>query len=84
MNQNKPEILYPCEWHYRIIGAVEETLRKVVESVTLGKKYTLVSSNQSSGGKYLSLQLSVIVNNEEERIAIFNALKASPDIKMVL
>lgn len=84
MNQNKPEINYPCEWHYRIIGSVEGPMRKAAETVATGKQYKLVSSNQSSGGKYLSLQLTVLVENENERVAIFEALKASPEIKMVL
>lgn len=84
MNQNKPEINYPCEWHYRIIGTIEESMRKAAESVSIGKKYNLVASNQSSGGKYFSLQLSVLVENEEERLAIFEKLKANPEIKMVL
>ncbi len=84
MTQNKPEITYPCEWHYRIIGTVEGPMRKAAESVALGKQYKLIASNQSSGGKYLSLQLTVLVENESERIAIFDALKNHPEIKMVL
>jgi len=84
MAHDKPEILYPTQWHYRIIGTTEEPIRNVIDSVMGGKNYNVALSNQSSGGKYLSFLLTTVVDSEEERVSIFESLKASDEIKMVL
>ncbi len=84
MADDKPEILYPSEWHYRIIGTAEEPIRNVIESVMGNKKYKVTASNQSSGGKYLSFLLTTIVDSEVERVSIFESIRSSEDIKMVL
>jgi putative lipoic acid-binding regulatory protein len=35
---NKPEIQYPCEWHYTVIGAKESLMRDAVAVVFWGKR----------------------------------------------
>lgn len=84
MSQDKPEIVYPCEWAYRIIGLAEEPIKNVVASVVGERNYTLKSSNQSSSGKFVSMALEMIVDSEEERVSIYESIKASDDVKMVL
>ncbi len=84
MAEQKPEITYPCEWPYRIIGTSEVPIRNSVSSILGDKNYTLVASKKSSGGKYISFALSLIVDSEEERLEIFEELKMSNEIKMVL
>ncbi len=84
MEQEKPDITYPCQWSYRIIGTHEAPIKNSVEALVTDKKYKLVSSNTSSSGKYVSMALSLIVDTEEERLSLFNALKANDEIKMVL
>ncbi len=84
MAEQKPEITYPCQWAYRVIGMSEEPLRNTIESILVGKKYSLKASNSSSGGKYLALALELVVDSEAERLDIFDSLKASDEVKMVL
>lgn len=84
MAEEKADITYPCEWGYRIIGTDKESMKSCVSSLVKEKEYSLKESNQSSSGKYTSLILSLIVESEEERVSLFNALKADEQIKMVL
>jgi hypothetical protein len=80
----KPNIEYPCEWSYRIIGKEESLLREAAVSVAGDRTYTLKKSNTSAGGKYVSLHLTVTVTDEDERLRIFGELKQCPPVKMVL
>lgn len=84
MADDRPDIVYPTQWLYRIIGTSENPIRNVIESVMQNKSYSATLSNQSSGGKYLSILLTTIVDSEAERVEIFESLKASDEIKMVL
>jgi len=84
MEQEKADINYPCQWSYRIIGTDETPIKNSVAALITDKKYTLTSSNKSSGGKYVSMVLSLIVDNEDQRVSLFDALKANNEIKMVL
>jgi len=78
----KQEITYPCTWSYKIIGLDREAMDREVRTILDRKKYTLTDSNKK--GKYLSLNLSLIVESESERNSLFNSLKESPVIVMVL
>ncbi len=80
----KLELEYPCSWKYKIIGAERKKLEEAIHSVILERAHTLKHSNVSKTGKYVSLNLDLIVQNEDERTFLFEALKAHQDIKMVL
>jgi putative lipoic acid-binding regulatory protein len=80
----KVEIDYPCSWSYRIIGADVQSLESAVSEILGERKYTIVPSNSSSGGKYHALKLSLTVLNEDERLFIFQQLKENDAIKFVL
>jgi uncharacterized protein len=84
MSEPKPEINYPCSWAYRVIGTDAVPMKNAIESIVSKKRYELKDSNQSSGGKYTSMALSLVVDSEEERLSIFDSLKASDEIRMVL
>ena len=84
MSQESPEITYPCEWGYRVIGTTEEPMRNSIASILGDKNYSISRSNVSKGGKYLSLSLTLVVDSEVERIEIYESLKANGEIKMVL
>ncbi|MDD5584874.1 MAG: DUF493 domain-containing protein [Candidatus Omnitrophica bacterium] len=78
------KINYPCEWEFRIIGAHEELLKAAVSEILVNKKYDLSFSNQSRGGKYISLALKTFVESEEARNNIYIALRKHAVIKSVL
>lgn len=84
LNKKRPDIDYPTEWQYKIIGSdVDEMLSAVEESI-IGLDYQVVPSNVSSNEKYFSLNISLIVPSEIVRDIIFQKLSNHPAIKFVI
>ncbi len=82
--KEKPDIEYPCPWLYKVIGIDENALRKAIETI-LGKKNILITkSHTSSGGKYRSLNVEVVVEDEKSRLSNYNNLKNHAAVKVVL
>ncbi len=80
----KPVIEYPCQWLYKVIGKDEEKLRLALTEIIVHPTCDISYSNSSSKGKYLCLNVEVTVQNEDERNAIYLALKEHPHVKIVL
>ncbi len=78
------EIEYPIRWTYSMIGFEEKEMRAAAKFAVGEKEHTITKSNRSSGGKYISMQLVLIVDDEAERLAIFELLKHDKALKMVL
>jgi len=78
------ELNYPCDWRYKLIGHSLEDLQTAVHDVLQGREHQLEHSNVSKSGKYISLNLDILVHNEEERQFFYEALKSHQSIKMVL
>lgn len=83
-NSKKPNIEYPCNWDYKVIGTDVDEMIKLIEQSVAGMDYKISSSNVSSKGKYFSLNLTVFVSSEVIRDIIFEKLKASEFVQMVL
>ena len=83
-SKDKAEIEYPCSWNYKVIGLDVEDLQKAVAVILGEQKYLLTHSRSSSGGKYQSMHLETVVDSEDRRNAIFNALQNHAAIRMVL
>ncbi len=75
---------YPCTWSFRLIGSDADQIRKSVEEYMRDSTYTLVASNTSSSGKYVSLNLETVVADESARNKIYEDLKKLPSLKMIL
>jgi putative lipoic acid-binding regulatory protein len=75
---------YPCNWCYKVIASEREALEKAVRDVIDEREHKLTHSNKSKTGKYTSMNLDLLVHNEDDRTFIFEALKKHQDIKMVL
>ena len=80
----KLELDYPCDWRYKVIGEEREKLEQAIRDVILERTHKIEHSKASSGGKYISLNLDLLVHNEDDRQFIFEALKAHQHVKMVL
>ena len=78
----KPEIKYPCDWTYKVIGEDEIKIRDAIYHL-LGSTGHISKVSSSSKGKYTSISLVVPLQNETQRNDIYQKLAASPDIKMV-
>ena len=83
-NSKKPNIIYPCDWEYKVIGTDVDEMIKAIEFITEGMDYKISSSNVSTKGKYFSLNLKVFVTSEVIRDIIFAKLKDCEFVKMVL
>lgn len=79
-----PEIEYPCDWEYRIIGLSKEALVSVAQSVLKDHPHSIKVSNQSKNGKYISLAIETIVHSDSSRVDFYNRLKASPEVIRIL
>ncbi len=79
----KASIDYPCEWAYKVIGSDKESVHNAVASVIQDSEYLINDSNTSKTGKYLSFNVTVIVNDEAFRNMIYQAFKEHADIKFV-
>ena len=82
--EEKLELTYPCSWTYKLIGHEKEAIQKAIHEVILEREHKLMHSNASKTGKYISLNLDLLVHNEDDRNFIYEALKAHQHIKMVL
>lgn len=82
--QEKPDIEYPCNWSYKIIGTDVDEMIIAVEEIVLNMDYDLTPSNISSNQKYYSLNLRVLVESETVRNLIFQKLEQHTAISFVL
>ena len=82
--KEKIELDYPCSWTYKLIGHEKEAMQKAIHDVILQREHSFEHSNTSKTGKYVSMNLELVITNEDERTFIFEALKAHQNIKMVL
>jgi putative lipoic acid-binding regulatory protein len=80
----KPEIDYPCVWQYKIIGQERQAIQTALSQELGDTPYSLSASRTSKKGKYLSLNLELTVQDEEERLRLYKIFKDHPAIKLVL
>ena len=80
----KVQLEYPLTWTYKLISLDKELIQKVVHEVILEREHKLTHSNASKTGKFVSMNLDMLVHNEDDRNFFFQAFKTHQDIKMVL
>ncbi|OOQ08410.1 hypothetical protein B0X52_06495 [Helicobacter pylori] len=70
----KPTIIYPCLWDYRVIMTTNDTstLKELLE--TYQRPFKLEFKNTSKNAKFYSFNISMEVSNEEERNEIFQKI----------
>ena len=83
-SEKKVVIEYPCNWCYKVIATEKEALEQAIKDVIDERERKLTPSNKSKTGKYVSMNLDILVHNEDDRTFIFEALKKHQNIKMVL
>ncbi len=80
----KLELEYPCNWCYKVIASERKALENAIKEVMNEREHALSDSNKSKTGKYVSMNLDMLVHNDDDRQFIYDALKKHQDIKMVL
>jgi len=83
-NSKQPIIEYPTKWDYKVIGEDIDKLLKAIEETVTGLEYEITPSNISKGGKYFSLNLTVVVLSEVMRNRVFRDLDDHPNVKIVI
>ncbi len=73
-DSEKPTIIYPCLWDYRVIMTTEDTsvLKDLLE--TYQRPFKLEFKNTSKNAKFYSFNVSMEVSNEAERNEIFQKI----------
>ena len=82
-DKDKPEIDYPLSWEYKLILANKELLNDIIKNVIEDKAHIIKPSKVSKKGKYTSFNLNIIVNDEKERLSIFDDFKNHKDVSFV-
>ncbi|GAA8516936.1 DUF493 family protein [Helicobacter pylori] len=70
----KPTIIYPCLWDYRVIMTTNDTstLKELLE--TYQRPFKLEFKNTSKNAKFYSFNVSMEVSSEVERNEIFQKI----------
>ncbi|GAA7703850.1 DUF493 family protein [Helicobacter pylori] len=73
-DSEKPTIIYPCVWDYRVIMTTNDTsaLKELLE--TYQRPFKLEFKNTSKNAKFYSFNVSMEVSNESERNEIFQKI----------
>ncbi|WRA02429.1 DUF493 family protein [Helicobacter pylori] len=73
-DSEKPTIIYPCVWDYRVIMTTNDTsmLKELLE--TYQRPFKLEFKNTSKNAKFYSFNVSMEVSNEAERNEIFQKI----------
>ncbi|OHV13048.1 YbeD family protein [Kushneria phosphatilytica] len=88
VDEQAPKIEFPCHYTIRIVGnnAVDfdTTMLDVVERFDPQLDRDTVKHHDSRNGKYRSLHVTLYTTGEEQLKALFNELKATGMVQMVL
>ena len=82
--EQKPEIKYPTNWGFKIIGKDKEALFNAIKEIMGDKEHLCHFGNYSKNGKFCSYNASCEVESKEERDKIFKAFSDHKDINMVI
>jgi putative lipoic acid-binding regulatory protein len=80
----KPEIHYPTQWKFKIIGKNKEKLLHCIKEAMKEKQHLCHLGNSSKTGKFHTYNASCSVKNEAERNKIFKYFETHEDVKMVM
>lgn len=83
-NQEKPQIDYPCEWGFKLIGKDQKALEETIADILSHKEYRCHFGNASRNGKFISYNAYCEVDDETERNTIFKAFESHKDVNMVM
>ncbi len=82
--KEKPDIEYPCPWTYKVIGMSADALKKAIATVMGEREVMITPSHTSSGGKYCSMNVEVVLEDDETRLRYYQNLKNHAAVKVVM
>ncbi|KAA6505300.1 DUF493 family protein [Helicobacter pylori] len=83
-DSEKPTIIYPCLWDYRVIMTTKDTsvLKELLE--TYQRPFKLELKNTSKNARFYSFNVSMEVLDESERNEIFQKISQLEVVAHVL
>ncbi len=86
--QQAPKIEFPCLYPIKVIGNAAPDFKdfviRVVKVHAPDLDVTLVKLNASRNARFLSVNLTILAQGEPQLVAIFEELKASGRVHMVM
>lgn len=82
--KERPEISYPTNWGFKLIGRDKEKLLACIKEAMGEKEHLCSLGNASRTGKFHSYNASCTVDTEEERNKIFKYFEDHDDVDMVI
>lgn len=83
-----PKIEFPCRYGIKVMGVATDGFRAHVRAVfdehAAGFTEADITVRPSAGGKYEAHTYMITATGEPQLVAIFEALKTNPDVRMVL
>ncbi len=73
-DSERPTIIYPCLWDYRVIMTTNDTSMLKELLATYQRPFKLEFKNTSKNAKFYSFNVSMEVSNEAERNEIFQKI----------
>ena len=86
--EDAPKIEFPCDYPIKVLGQADDTFTEFVVSII--QKYApdldlaKVSSRESSKGTFRAVTVVITATGEPQIKALFEELKASSRVKMVI
>ena len=86
--QEEPKIEFPCDYPIKVLGEASDTFDQLVVSIVLKHApdfdVKTVTSRNSSKGKFRSVGVIIRATGEPQIMALFEELKATGLVKMVI
>jgi uncharacterized protein len=84
LSKHKLELIYPCEWCYKIVVHDEHNGEEIAKDVFKDRSHKVSHSKASSKGKFKSFNIELLVHNDDDRTYFHKALSEHQKIKMVI
>jgi len=86
--QTPPRIEFPCDYPVKIIGTASDDFQEVMESVVEvhapGFRRELTTVRYSGAGRYVALTVTIRATGTDQLRALFEDLKRTGRVSMVL
>jgi putative lipoic acid-binding regulatory protein len=82
--EGKPEIKYPTNWGYKVIGEDKTKVHEAIKSIVCNKDHSICESKKSKTGKYTSYSVEILVFSDDERVYFFEEFRKHIEIKFVV
>lgn len=84
----RPRIVFPCDYPVKIVGDAAADYRAVVEEIVerhaSGYARELTTERFSANGRFISLTVTIVATGPLQLQALFEELKATGRVHMVL